>query len=223
MIYQKQRKHNPVALRKESVDRNTTVHNTEIDKLKSLSARRAWIEIVCMKEVLPWALSLSARRAWIEIATLYNVLKLFSVALRKESVDRNLFYGSDLTYSDGVALRKESVDRNTSIDNLTQGVFNVALRKESVDRNVFLTLTVRNVPMSLSARRAWIEIPRMTAFCPSVPSLSARRAWIEMRVVALAARPVLGSLSARRAWIEMSFSVSNGVAVSSRSPQGERG
>ena len=44
-----------------------------------------------------------------------------------------------------------------------------------------------------------------------------------MRVVALAARPVLGSLSARRAWIEMSFSVSNGVAVSSRSPQGERG
>ena len=34
------------------------------------------------------------------------------VALRKESVDRNLYYGDDLTYSDGVALRKESVDRN---------------------------------------------------------------------------------------------------------------
>ena len=34
----------------------------------------------------------------------------------------------------------------------------VALRKESVDRNIFLTLTVRNVPMSLSARRAWIEM-----------------------------------------------------------------
>ena len=27
-----------------------------------------------------------------------------------------------------------------------------------MDRNVFLTLTVRNVAMSLSARRAWIEI-----------------------------------------------------------------
>ena len=38
--------------------------------------------------------------------------------------------------------------------------FAVALRKESVDRNVFLTLTVRNVSMSLSARRAWIEIYR---------------------------------------------------------------
>ena len=37
----------------------------------------------------------------------------------------------------------------------------VALRKESVDRNVFLTLTVRNVPMSLSARRAWIEIVKL--------------------------------------------------------------
>ena len=35
-----------------------------------------------------------------------------------------------------VALRKESVDRNTSIDNITQGVFK-----------------------SLSARRAWIEMP----------------------------------------------------------------
>ena len=34
------------------------------------------------------------------------------VALRKESVDRNLYYGDDLTFADGVALRKESVDRN---------------------------------------------------------------------------------------------------------------
>ena len=27
-----------------------------------------------------------------------------------------------------------------------------------MDRNVFLTLTVPNIPVSLSARRAWIEI-----------------------------------------------------------------
>ena len=44
-----------------------------------------------------------------------------------------------------VALRKESVDRNIWIDK-TQSPPSVALRKESVDRNVFLTLTVRNVP-----------------------------------------------------------------------------
>ena len=56
-----------------------------------------------------------------------------------------------------VALRKESVDRNICTI-LGCSPVSVALRKESVDRNVFLTLTVRNVPMSLSARRAWIEI-----------------------------------------------------------------
>ena len=59
---------------------------------------------------------------------------LEEVALRKESVDRNvesidyiieyvkslsarrawieMYYGHDLTFADGVALRKESVDRN---------------------------------------------------------------------------------------------------------------
>ena len=59
---------NGVALRKESVDRNTlTVRNCSGPDL-SLSARRAWIEIV--------------RGA----ITAYPVF----VALRKESVDRNL-------------------------------------------------------------------------------------------------------------------------------------
>ena len=51
-----------------------------------------------------------------------TVLCTFAVALRKESVDRNL-YDVQLDYKEVVALRKESVDRNTSIDNLTQGVF----------------------------------------------------------------------------------------------------
>ena len=56
------------------------------------------------------------------------------VALRKESVDRNLVaVGSLITL--GVALRKESVDRN--YNNRCQGKRKkVALRKESVDRNV---------------------------------------------------------------------------------------
>ena len=34
-----------VALRKESVDRNTVVVNSPTDAITSLSARRAWIEI----------------------------------------------------------------------------------------------------------------------------------------------------------------------------------
>ena len=41
-------------------------------------------------------------------------LLVAGVALRKESVDRNLYYGDDLTFSD-VALRKESVDRNPGL------------------------------------------------------------------------------------------------------------
>ena len=55
--------------------------------------------------------SLSARRAWIEISA--NALPITSptVALRKESVDRN-FYKQKAGSSEDVALRKESVDRN---------------------------------------------------------------------------------------------------------------
>ena len=37
--------------------------------------------------------SLSARRAWIEISTVIVILRKRSVALRKESVDRNLWWG----------------------------------------------------------------------------------------------------------------------------------
>ena len=53
------------------------------------------------------------RRAWIEIND-PNQLKIDpNVALREESVDRNLDKASDLTVSQ-VALREESVDRNQS-------------------------------------------------------------------------------------------------------------
>ena len=55
--------------------------------------------------------SLSAWRAWIEIRICKISLRISAVALRMESVDRNL----DLMYSYWlmvVALRMESVDRN---------------------------------------------------------------------------------------------------------------
>ena len=57
-----------VALRKESVDRNRNTPNKLVNAHKSLSARRAWIEI-SVKD-------LNAH--------------LYYVALRKESVDRNM-------------------------------------------------------------------------------------------------------------------------------------
>ena len=56
-----------------------------------------------------------------------------------------------------VALRKESVDRNITSILLKLGKL-VALRKESVDRNILTALSPAPVTMSLSARRAWIEI-----------------------------------------------------------------
>jgi len=57
-----------VALRKESVDRNIAAHVAVVPVKQSLSARRAWIEIV-----MP-----------------FFALSGAQVALRKESVDRNL-------------------------------------------------------------------------------------------------------------------------------------
>ena len=56
---------------------------------RSLSARRAWIEIIVSVTANVDGLSLSARRAWIEIKTRSQPSKPSAVALRKESVDRN--------------------------------------------------------------------------------------------------------------------------------------
>ena len=123
-----------VALRKESVDRN----------IRSMTTRQ------------PPERSLSARRAWIEMRGSISGSPSKLVALRKESVDRNISLNS-ITYADPVALRKESVDRNISNNPESGGLFAslsarrawiemlycvqsispkyVALRKESVDRN----------------------------------------------------------------------------------------
>ena len=56
------------------------------------------------------------------------------VALRKESVDRNMLCLS-FPVGAGVALRKESVDRNVLWVLRKVPLLGVALRKESVDRN----------------------------------------------------------------------------------------
>ena len=100
-----------VALRKESVDRNCELASKTGEFLMSLSARRAWIEILAYPDMI--------------ICT--------NVALRKESVDRNrITLKRPLCCC--VALRKESVDRNTEKWPYSD-FHNVALRKESVDRN----------------------------------------------------------------------------------------
>ena len=147
------------------------------------------------------------------------------VALRKESVDRNLYYGDDLTFADGVALRKESVDRNKYVVQCRK-VMGVALRKESVDRNRTGLVTGCEYLRSLSARRAWIEMVLSgRRIIPGIVAL--RKESVDRNVYQLLAigkyavalrkesvdrnlAPVMylptspgESLSARRAWIEM--------------------
>ena len=56
-----------VALRKEGVDRNSMYHNTTPADMQSLSARRAWIEMISAIAPSISRTSLSARRAWIEM------------------------------------------------------------------------------------------------------------------------------------------------------------
>ena len=57
--------------------------------LLSLSARRAWIEMLVYLALIRYLMSLSARRAWIEMLEKLGTLLQMYVALRKESVDRN--------------------------------------------------------------------------------------------------------------------------------------
>ena len=75
------------------MDRNYIIKITVTAPRRSLSARRAWIEISTVIVILRKRnTSLSARRAWIEICLWGLMGGLSYVALRKESVDRNLLF-----------------------------------------------------------------------------------------------------------------------------------
>ena len=92
-----------------------------------------------------------------------------------------------------------------------------------MDRNEPSTTRRFTNIMSLSARRAWIEIFGGVCARPLVAwSLSARRAWIEI-LVAITPSNFSKSLSARRAWIEIMIRVNQIPYQRRRSPQGERG
>ena len=103
-----------VALRKESVDRNAVAHTPNAVRAGSLSARRAWIEIFWMVLTVSPPQSLSARRAWIEIAGSQNRnTGRVSLSARRAWIEIKYF---PYRYApDTVALRKESVDRNCAL------------------------------------------------------------------------------------------------------------
>ena len=121
-----------------------------------------------------------------------------AVALRKESVDRNP--GMNIILSTTVvALRKESVDRN-NIGSASIRACIVALRKESVDRNTqrrdFKCLGL----LSLSARRAWIEMTN--------PKNRKRRSKVALRKESVDRNAIVNTVI---------------FCIMGRSPQGERG
>ena len=78
--------------------------------------------------------SLSARRAWIEITAASDLHLHDRVALRKESVDRNM--GGETLYMDtrmSLSARRAWIEIIAGQGAVDNGY--VALRKESVDRN----------------------------------------------------------------------------------------
>ena len=92
-----------------------------------------------------------------------------------------------------------------------------------MDRNNAVLTANPIALVSLSARRAWIEICVLVVQVLFDGSLSARRAWIEIPSPCATAPALTWSLSARRAWIEIRFVKVEKVQDDSRSPQGERG
>ena len=76
----------------------------------------------------------------------------------------------------------------------------VALRKESVDRNMRTRRFILFLPLSLSARRAWIEIQILSIFFINCP--------VALRKESVDRNAVRGIVATR---------------PTSRSPQGERG
>ena len=90
-----------VALRKESVDRNSKRLCYSLENLRSLSARRAWIEILIC----------------------FGSLAGPSVALRKESVDRNSTKLVSLKVSiTSLSARRAWIEIASSLDDILAGV-----------------------------------------------------------------------------------------------------
>ena len=169
---------------------------------------------------------------------------LISVALRKESVDRNI-RNAQCVCIVTVALRKESVDRNVgqvvhihaqipslsarrawieiTMHRTSLMQHAVALRKESVDRNNHSTVYNGHCK-AVALRKESVDRNLLMWYqCNTVvKSLSARRAWIEIYLFGGAQKWML-SLSARRAWIEIGVCQVRIWAYQRRSPQGERG
>ena len=89
------RRFQSVALRKESVDRNGLALRVKYASSLLVALRKESVDrnTTALAVLSMYSWSLSARRAWIEILLSGLLNMLISVALRKESVDRNMWWG----------------------------------------------------------------------------------------------------------------------------------
>ena len=139
--------------------------------LLSLSARRAWIEMLLPMYRPKSGMSLSARRAWIEICNILVLSPSGRVALRKESVDRNVWLAGLISFfAWSLSARRAWIEMHKyhTTDRVTASLsarrawiemtiticivskkYPVALRKESVDRNSGLMSVVRFAAVAL--------------------------------------------------------------------------
>ena len=144
-------------------------------------------------------MSLSARRAWIEINRRCICLLSYTVALRKESVDRNQQFRQSFQ-GDPVALRKESVDRNP------------------IQRSLNCSYWT-----SLSARRAWIEI-LLRYIYNRATNVALRKESVDRNPPLQSLHQLGQAVALRKESVDRNFiACKRNVVYNRRSPQGERG
>ena len=101
--------------------------------------------------------------------------------------------------------------------------FAVALRKESVDRNPIVPVELTTLVRSLSARRAWIEIPHTSHDFPA-PKVALRKESVDRNLPCMSMAALRQAVALRKESVDRNvMSAFDILAVSGRSPQGERG
>ena len=100
------------------MDRNIDAQDLSVCVIQSLSARRAWIEMFLALGLSWFTLSLSARRAWIEISTVIVIFFKRNTSLSARRAWIEIIKKGRARRPGQVALRKESVDRNLCVVSL---------------------------------------------------------------------------------------------------------
>ena len=146
---------------------------------RSLSLRRAWIEIGSVCSQSKSGLSLSLRRAWNEM---YMPEPLYDGTMGRSPYGERGLKWSVMVVTLHQRCRSPYGERGLKLD-VSDGRHPDRGRSPYGERGLKYKLgtrTYRNTP-SLSLRRAWIEIYGIACGCEiRESSLSLRRAWIEI-------------------------------------------